>query len=114
MVNKPLNLDQDLLTQAIGVVVGDLLREGVVPHGPLTHEQTVLSMRKQKSPGYPSSLSGFPTKDLELKNFPHLCEYHYNEGYKYVTPVYLGSEKEEMLSKEKVEAQNFRLYSLGV
>lgn len=102
--------DPIVLARAVELYCSRLRRAGVTASTVWSWEDVHNHMTKQTSAGYPFIS---PTKEVAWNLEFNLIQTYWDSAFAHCLPVFTGSQKEEMRSREKVEAGRLRLFCSG-
>lgn len=112
-VSTTSSVDSEVLSRAVDKAIAFLESKGVKESSVWGYSDVYNHMRSASSPGSPFLRLGNMTKKQAWdKNFP-LIKLWWDEKHRFCLPIYAGSQKEEMRSREKVEAGKLRLFCSG-
>jgi hypothetical protein len=105
--------DYGVLTEARSRVIHILERAGIQRSVLWSQGDVYVHADIFTSPGLPYTERGFSEKGAAMLEYWDELEWFWFEGYRFVTPVFTGSMKEEIRRREKVDKGLYRLFCAG-
>lgn len=106
-------MDWHVLRLATEDVIHWLNSKGISRSRIYSDSDVFVSMNKTSSPGFPFTRTGTLTKRQAWRKHFNTLRHFWKSGYIDHIPVFTGSQKEEMRTREKFENDNLRLFYAG-